>query len=110
MAKRFVATAIAVAGATAAVVIPSAAPAMAVPDTCSPPYCSANWARIQCTGGTGQFAVRVTCLIPASGGHTEEAQGPWKAVGPAEVTNYADCSAYGAATPVRGSARLMTRG
>jgi hypothetical protein len=110
MVKRFVAAAAAVVAATAAAVIPSASPAMAVPDACDAPYYSSNWARIQCVGGTGDFAVRVTCLIAASGGHTEEAQGPWKAVRSTVVTNYADCSLFGTASPVRGSARLATRG
>jgi hypothetical protein len=110
MTKRLIAAVLGVAGATAAVVGVST-PVQAQPNSCTPPNYTSNWVGITCTGGTGRFAVKTDCQIPASGGQTRSTQGPWKAVRSTPVTNYVDCSTFGGASyPVRGSARLVTSG
>jgi hypothetical protein len=69
--------------------IVAAQPAQAIPAACEiPPYMNANWARAHCTGGTGQFRLRIICDGPASGAWTY-AYSRWRTTG---ATDYANCS------------------
>ncbi len=81
-----------------------ASPAQALPTGCGAPNYTANWVGVTCTGGTGEFRVRVTCGSPVSGVPDMNRFGPWKAT---PTTAYADCPDRWAL--VSGSARLFKR-